>query len=95
MVLRKPNFRLASVVRISWSTEGYHEEKTEMVSGLSERVLQYLDGHDRVDTLHLAEIFKVDHQKVVGAVKSLQALGDVSVAGSMHRDGLNVFKLQS
>jgi phenylalanyl-tRNA synthetase alpha chain len=51
-----------------------------MVSDLSVRVLQYLDGHDAVDTLHLAELFKVDHQKVVGAVKSLQAIGDVSVA---------------
>jgi len=50
-----------------------------MVSDISVRVLQYLDEHDTVDTLHLAELFIVDHQKVVGAVKSLQAIGDVSV----------------
>jgi len=51
-----------------------------MVSDISVRVLQYLDGHDTVDTLRLAGLFNVDHQKVVGAVKSLQAIGDVSVA---------------
>jgi len=55
-----------------------------MVSDLSVRVLQYLDGHDTVDTLHLAGLFKVDHQRVVGAVKSLQAIGDVSVAEPVH-----------
>lgn len=54
--------------------------KVEMVSDLSVRVLEYLDGHKTIDTLHLAGLFKVDHQKVVGAVKSLQSLGDVSVA---------------
>jgi phenylalanyl-tRNA synthetase alpha chain len=51
-----------------------------MASDLSEKVLQYLDGHENIDTLHLAELLSVDHQKVIGAVKSLQALGDVSVA---------------
>ena len=60
-----------------------------MVSDLSVRVLQYLDGHERVDTLHLAELFKVDHQKVVGAVKSLQAIGDVSFTEPV----LNVCKM--
>lgn len=63
---------------------GGRRAKKEMVSELSVRVLQYLDGHDAVDTLHLAGLFKVDHQKIVGAVKSLQAVGDVSVAGPVH-----------
>jgi hypothetical protein len=53
--------------------------KIEMVTGLNVRVLQYLDEHEAVDTLHLAELFRVEHQKVVGAVKSLQSLGDVSL----------------
>lgn len=56
-----------------------------MSSELSERLLLYLDGHERVDTLHLAALFKVDHQKVIGAVKSLQAAGDVSVLESLHQ----------
>lgn len=60
-------------------------EKTEMSSDLTERVLLYLDGHERVDTLHLAVLFRVDHQKVIGVVKSLQAVGDVSVIESLHQ----------
>lgn len=60
-------------------------EKTEMSSDLSERLLWYLDRHERVDTLDVASLFKVDHQKVVGAVKSLQAVGEVSVVGSLHQ----------
>jgi phenylalanyl-tRNA synthetase alpha chain len=59
-------------------------EKTKM-SDLSERLLLYLDGHERVDTLHLAALFKVDHQKVIGAVKSLQAVGDVSIVESLNQ----------
>jgi phenylalanyl-tRNA synthetase alpha chain len=60
-------------------------EKTGMSSDLSERLRLYLDGHERVDTLHLAALFKVDHQKVIGAVKSLQAVGDVSVVERLHQ----------
>jgi phenylalanyl-tRNA synthetase alpha chain len=59
-------------------------ENTDM-SDLSERLLCYLDRHERVDTLHLASLFEVDHQKVIGAVKSLQAVGDVSVVENLHQ----------
>ncbi|XP_045767572.1 phenylalanine--tRNA ligase alpha subunit [Maniola jurtina] len=41
---------------------------------LNERILKYLDAFDKVDTLNLASEFNEDHQKVVGAVKSLEAL---------------------
>lgn len=41
---------------------------------LNERILKYLEGSDNVDTLKLASEFNEDHQKVVGAVKSLEAL---------------------
>jgi phenylalanyl-tRNA synthetase alpha chain len=58
-------------------------EIKQMACNLSEKLLQYLDGHERVDTLHLAAVFNVDHQKIIGAVKSLQALGDVSIAETM------------
>ncbi|KFM67589.1 Phenylalanine--tRNA ligase alpha subunit B, partial [Stegodyphus mimosarum] len=46
---------------------------------LVDEILLYLKdiGDASVDTLHLAEIFNSDHQKVVGAVKSLQAAGNV------------------
>lgn len=41
---------------------------------LNERILHYLDKTDKVDTLVLASEFDEDHQKIVGAVKSLEAL---------------------
>lgn len=44
---------------------------------LQEQVLQYLSTHDSVDTLDLATIFKLDHQKIVGAVKSIEAHGNL------------------
>ncbi|OCT90443.1 hypothetical protein XELAEV_18019057mg [Xenopus laevis] len=46
---------------------------------LSEQLLQRLqDGDNKaVDTLELAAVLSVDHQQVVGAVKSLQCLGEI------------------
>ncbi|KAM3959937.1 phenylalanine--tRNA ligase alpha subunit [Aphomia sociella] len=41
---------------------------------LNEKILHYLDKSDKVDTLKLASEFNEDHQKIVGAVKSLEAL---------------------
>lgn len=41
---------------------------------LNERILHYLDKTDKVDTIKLASEFEEDHQKIVGAVKSLEAL---------------------
>lgn len=41
---------------------------------LSERILHYLNENEKVDTLKLASEFNEDHQKIVGAVKSLEAL---------------------
>ena len=44
---------------------------------LAERVLAELGECEGFDSLTLAEQWGVDHQRVVGAVKSLQAQGDV------------------
>lgn len=41
---------------------------------LNERILRRLAEVDKVDTLLLASEFNEDHQKIVGAVKSLEAL---------------------
>lgn len=41
---------------------------------LNERILHYLENRDKVDTLKLSNEFNEDHQKIVGAVKSLEAL---------------------
>ncbi|PNE09448.1 Phenylalanine--tRNA ligase alpha subunit [Cryptotermes secundus] len=48
-----------------------------MSSDLSEKILEYVDQLGSVDTLDLAKHMQVDHQKVVGIVKSLQAAGDL------------------
>lgn len=48
-----------------------------MASELVEKILNYLEKVDYVDTLDLASAFKEDHQKIVGAVKSIEALGEL------------------
>lgn len=44
---------------------------------MAERILKYLSENPEVNTLKLAEVFKEDHQKVIGALKSIQANGDL------------------
>lgn len=48
------------------------------MADLGETVLQFLADREGSDTLDIAKELNVDHQKTVGAVKSLLALGDVS-----------------
>lgn len=44
---------------------------------LSDRILKYLSKIDEISTLELAKIFDEDHQKVIGALKSIQASGNL------------------
>lgn len=44
-----------------------------MSGDLTEQLLKYVDSHNKVDTLDLVPIFGIDHQKIVGALKSIQA----------------------
>lgn len=44
---------------------------------LCEKILKYVSENEPVNTITLAELFKEDHQKVVGAVKSIQANGEL------------------
>ena len=53
-------------------TKGY------VMAELAETILQLIAERDQIDTLDVAKELNVDHQKIVGAVKSLQSLGDVS-----------------
>ncbi|XP_043678483.1 phenylalanine--tRNA ligase alpha subunit [Vespula pensylvanica] len=48
-----------------------------MAKELADDILKYLDENGEVNSLDLAEIFNEDHQKIVGAIKSLEALGDL------------------
>lgn len=47
---------------------------------LSEKILQHLAKVDEVNTLDLATLFCDDHQKIIGALKSIQATGDLVTA---------------
>lgn len=44
---------------------------------LTEQILHYIDEHGSVDTLDLVVHFGLDHQKIVGALKSIEAHGDL------------------
>lgn len=44
---------------------------------LTEQILKYIEQHEKADTLDLATEFNEEHQKVVGALKSIQAHGDL------------------
>uniref|UniRef100_A0A646QF40 phenylalanine--tRNA ligase n=1 Tax=Hemiscolopendra marginata TaxID=943146 RepID=A0A646QF40_9MYRI len=44
---------------------------------LIDRIIDYLDKNNSVDSVHLSTLFKEDHQKIVGAIKSLLSLGNV------------------
>lgn len=57
---------------------------------LTERILQHLETVDKVDTLELATQFSVDHQKVVGALKSIQAHGDLVIAETATQKNLEL-----
>ena len=45
---------------------------------LSEKLLLLLSKTDEFDTLDLSLTLNTEHEKIVGAVKSLQCKGDVS-----------------
>ena len=49
------------------------------MADINDSLLQLLNGRpDGFDTIDASAELKIDHQKIVGAVKSLQSLGDVS-----------------
>ena len=62
----------------------YHNNNNNMAD-LADRILKYLAENDGLNTIQLSQKWDVDHQKVVGAVKSLQAKGDVSIRFSHDR----------
>lgn len=57
---------------------------------LTELILKYLDKESTVDTLDLVPIFNVDHQKIVGALKSIEAHGELVKSEQTTRKSLNL-----
>lgn len=54
-----------------------------MAQELAEKILQQLVKESTVDTLDLAKLFNEDHQKIIGALKSIQANGDLVTADAI------------
>lgn len=50
-----------------------------MARHLADRILEYLNAHGETNSLDLADEFQEDHQKIVGAIKSLETVDDVSL----------------
>lgn len=50
-----------------------------MGTELNEKILDYLSKHDQTDSLDLAKNFGVDHQRIIGAIKSLEFFEGVSL----------------
>lgn len=48
-----------------------------MAIELTEQILKYINEHDKVDTLDLIPILKEDHQKIIGALKSIESTGEL------------------
>jgi len=48
------------------------------MSDLVEKVLKEIDKNEKTSSLVLAKQLNVDHQKVVGAIKSILSAGEVS-----------------
>lgn len=44
---------------------------------LTEQILKFIDENGKIDTLDLVPVLGVDHQKIIGALKSIQATGDL------------------
>ncbi len=49
-----------------------------MAEGLPERILETVASSGQVDSYQYACSLNIDHQHVVGAIKSLESLGEVS-----------------
>ncbi|KAK2589335.1 hypothetical protein KPH14_007883 [Odynerus spinipes] len=54
-----------------------------MAKELADEILKYLAENNEANSLDLANIFNEDHQKIVGAIKSLQALGDQLIEATL------------
>lgn len=48
-----------------------------MTSELAENILLQLEKNGEVNSLDLVNVFNEDHQKIIGAIKSLQTLDNV------------------
>ncbi|XP_058797726.1 phenylalanine--tRNA ligase alpha subunit [Phymastichus coffea] len=58
-----------------------------MATEFMEKILDYLSKHDEADSLDLAKHFNVDHQKIIGTIKSLENFKDLlKVEANSHKE---------
>lgn len=57
---------------------------------LTEQLLKYLENHEKVDTLDLVPVFNEDHQKIIGALKSIEATGELVISAPTSRKQLEL-----
>ncbi|XP_070171258.1 phenylalanine--tRNA ligase alpha subunit isoform X1 [Polyergus mexicanus] len=48
-----------------------------MAKQLTDQILEYLDSHNETNSLNLADEFQEDHQKIIGAIKSLETMDNL------------------
>lgn len=51
-----------------------------IMNELSEKILKYVSENNSSNTLKLADVFNEDHQKIIGALKSIEAHGKLIIA---------------
>lgn len=66
-----------------------------MASELVEKVLNYVGERGEVNSLELVGIIDNDHQKIIGAIKSLQTLPDVSYRKRINDFSILLFHLDN
>ncbi|KAJ8955055.1 hypothetical protein NQ314_006935, partial [Rhamnusium bicolor] len=62
------------------------------MSRLSEQILKYLSENEEINTLALAKWFHEDHQKIVGALKSIQANGNLVIVDPVRSHEANIYR---
>ena len=62
---------ITDILQFERASLGFSVTETDM-SDLAEELLQYLGEKGTVDSLHLSNELQQDHQKIVGAIKSVQ-----------------------
>lgn len=60
------------------------------MANLPEKILQELSTKQSLNTLDLAQVFNEDHQKIIGALKSIQANGELVNAEVISKTSLEL-----
>ena len=75
---------LGELLNHCWGVGPLGSDHTRKMAEIVASVLQQLEKCEIADTVDLAITLNEDHQKVVGAVKSIQAFGDVRIVYLMN-----------